>query len=179
SPLLDVDGVLYGTTYQGGKYNRGTVFAVTTRGRQHVVYSFVTNGYDDGQYPMGGLAYLEGRMYGTTENGGHGSGTIYSVTTNGTEKELHSFVGSDGSQPMAGLIAVKNILYGTTFVGGAKNVGSIFSVTPAGSETVLHSFSDGTGKNPMARLLVADHILYGTTHGGYYAHHGGVFSFIP
>lgn len=177
--LLDVDGVLYGTTYQGGKYNSGTVFAVTTRGRQHVVYTFEENGFHDGWFPMGGLAYLKGRLYGTTENGGDGSGTIFSVTTNGTEKVLHSFVGSDGSQPMAGLIVVRNILYGTTFVGGVKNVGTVFSVMPTGTETVLHSFSDGAGKNPMARLLVAGGILYGTTYGGYYAHHGNVFSFTP
>ncbi len=177
--LLEVAGVLYGTTYQGGKYNRGTVYAVTTRGGQHVVYSLGKSGFHDGSFPAGGLAYLKGRLYGTTPSGGDGSGTIFSVTTNGTEKVLHSFVGSDGSQPMAGLIVVKNILYGTTFVGGVKNVGTVFSITPAGTETVLHSFSDGTGKNPMARLLVADSILYGTTYGAYYAHHGNVFSFVP
>lgn len=179
SPLLDVGGVLYGTTYQGGKDNLGTVFAVTPSGRQHTLYSFGTNEFHDGWFPMGGLSYFKGKLYGTTESGGNGSGAIFTITTNGSEKVIHSFVGSDGSQPMAGLTLVRNIFYGTTFVGGVNNVGTVFSVTPAGGEAVLHSFVDGSGKNPEARLVVADGILYGTTFGGYYAHHGGVFSFMP
>jgi uncharacterized repeat protein (TIGR03803 family) len=181
APLFNVDGVLYGTTYQGGQYKRGTVFAVTLSGREHVVYSFGKSGFFDGSYPTSGLVSLNGRLYGTTTDGGAAGegGTVFGVTTSGSEKIVHSFEGKDGSGPAAGLTLVKNILYGTTVVGGAVNAGTVFSVTPTGDEAVVRSFSAGTGKYPMARLVLADGILYGTTYGGVYAHHGNAFSLIP
>ena len=40
APLLVVNGMLYGTTAAGRTKNHGTVFAVSTSGDEHVVYSF-------------------------------------------------------------------------------------------------------------------------------------------
>ncbi len=65
---------------------------------------------------------VNGTLYGTTLRGGaygrRGDGTVFSITTSGTEKVLHSFgKGSDGVDPEAGLIDVKGTLYGTTSEG--------------------------------------------------------------
>ena len=126
--LLDVEGTLYGTTTGGGNYGRGTVFSISTAGKEKVLYSFATNGGSDGREPSSALIDAKGTLYGTTVRGGsHGdSGTVFSVTTDGTEKVVHSFNGSDGRQPVAGLKNVKGVLYGTTSMGGVNNVGTVF-----------------------------------------------------
>jgi uncharacterized repeat protein (TIGR03803 family) len=137
--LLDVNGTLYGTTARGGTNSRGTVFSITTSGKETVLHSF--GGSDDGALPYGGLLDVNGTLYGTTSNGGsgsclqygnvHGCGTVFKTTTSGKETVLHSFGGSgDGKYPYAGLINVNGTLYGTTTAGGAKNAGAVFSLSP-------------------------------------------------
>ncbi len=86
-----------------------------------VLYNFGSSS-GDGIDPNAALKYVRGAFYGTTFSGGeYGSGgTVFSITTSGTEKVLHSFgKGSDGARPNAGLIDVKGTLYGTTPEGGA------------------------------------------------------------
>jgi uncharacterized repeat protein (TIGR03803 family) len=138
--LLDVNGTLYGTTKRGGTNNLGTVFSITTSGVETVLHSF--GGSGDGIYPYGGLIDVSGTLYGTTSNGGTvscgiryggipGCGTVFSVTTSGSETVLHSFGESkDGDYPYAGLIDVKGMLYGTTTAGGTHNAGTVFSIAP-------------------------------------------------
>ena len=113
-------------------------------------------------------------LYGTTYEGGgsgcegHGCGTVFSVTTTGTEKVLHSFLWhSDGGYPRAALIDVKGTLYGTTSSGGTINYGTVFSISRAGAEKVLYSFKGGyDGVAPLASLINLNGTLYGTTLGG-------------
>ncbi|MGA8326822.1 MAG: choice-of-anchor tandem repeat GloVer-containing protein, partial [Candidatus Cybelea sp.] len=58
-------------------------------------------------------------------------GTVFSVTTSGTETVLHSFGGSgDGAHPDASLLNVNGTLYGTTGGGGAHGDGTVFSLLP-------------------------------------------------
>ncbi len=38
--LIDVNGILYGTTQGGGQYGGGTVFAITRTGQERVLHSF-------------------------------------------------------------------------------------------------------------------------------------------
>ena len=174
-------GTLYGTTFFGGAHGDGTVFSVTTSGKQTILHSF--GGSGDGSNPQAGLLNVDGTLYGTTYGGGaNGDGTVFSVTTSGTETVRHSFGGSgDGGGPIAGLLNVKGKLYGTTADGGANGHGTVFSVTTSGTETVLHSFggSAGDGDNPGASLIVCCSIkgtLYGTTTNGGTNFDGTVFS---
>jgi uncharacterized repeat protein (TIGR03803 family) len=97
--LLDVGGTLYGTTSEGGNENGGTVFSISTTGKKKTLYNFDRNiGSTDGVFPFAGLVNVKGTLYGTTSIGGTcTSGTVYSVSTTGTEKVLHSFCGSDGA----------------------------------------------------------------------------------
>jgi uncharacterized repeat protein (TIGR03803 family) len=183
--LIDVKSTLYGTTYNGGIDGNGTVFRVSTSGKEKVLYNFFF------YYPSGGnvaanLLDVKGTLYGTTELGGSGGqsggyGTLYSITTTGTEKLLHDFDNSDGYYPAAGLINVNGTLYGTTEGGGAYADslagGTAFSITTSGSLTTLHSFGSGLdGSLPWAPLLNVRGKLYGTTaYGGAYGK-GTVFS---
>jgi uncharacterized repeat protein (TIGR03803 family) len=73
---MDKTGNLYGTTPFGGgtrcmkKFSCGTVFEVTAKGREKVLYAF-TNGR--GSYPAAGLLLgAHGDLYGTTQTGGEG-----------------------------------------------------------------------------------------------------------
>ena len=180
--LCNVGGVLYGTTSQGGKFGRGTVFSIgTTTGGEQVLYSFGTNRFFDGTAPSSTLLDVDGSLYGTTTNGGsyNDGGTVFTIRKGGREKIIHSFNGTDGGWPTAGLIDVKGTLYGTTSRGGTKNVGTIFSMTTGGKEKVLQSFGNGSGKHPVASLLESGGTMYGTTY-GVTSHRGGnVFSFTP
>lgn len=86
--IRDSMGNLYGTTYQGGAYNYGTVFKVTKKGVEQVLYSFT--GGADGRYPFSNLIRdAAGNLYGTTGYGGiqncaygdgGGCGTVFMVT---------------------------------------------------------------------------------------------------
>ena len=84
--LLNVNGTLYGTTYgQIQAYNSclGTVFSITPSGTETVLHSF--KGGQDGANPHSDLIYVNGTLYGTTENGGGcattsgGCGTVFSI----------------------------------------------------------------------------------------------------
>jgi len=176
APLLDVDGTLYGTTTSAGIHNHGTVFSITTAGKEHTVYSFGTSG-NDGSNPMSGLIDVQGRLYGTTMNGGSGDyGTVFAVTTDGVEAVSISLNATYGSQPVADLKNVKGVLYGTAMNGGTHNLGTVFRITKGGKATVLHSFSDNNHTLPRAGLAAIGGTLYGTTFG---IQNGSVFSITP
>jgi uncharacterized repeat protein (TIGR03803 family) len=187
--LIAVNGTLYGTTQNGGRYNGGTVFSITGSGTESVLHSFGgTAGISDGKTPLSSPLDLKGTLYGTTEFGGANyDGTVFSLTTSGTEKVLHSFSGSyrhgpDGGNPLAGLIAVNGTFYGTTSTGGGTDgaVGTAFSITTRGAETVLHDFSDSLDGAepyaPLAALAVAGTTkLFATTiAGGAHYNYGAI-----
>ncbi len=151
--LIDVGGVLYGTTSWGsGYYDEGTVFSVTTNGTGKVLHNFDASCGKrvDGARPAAALIDVNGTFYGTTSAGGKpyssiycdGSGTVYSVTPSGKVKVLHSFgtTSGDGTSPLGELTRLNGILYGTTYYGGACGDGTVFSITLSGIEKVLHSF---------------------------------------
>ncbi len=168
SGVTAMKGKLYGATLFGGGSGCGgrgcgAIYAVTTKGSEHVIYRF--GGTTDGGNPNGLTAY-KGTLYGTAESGGTRlSGLFFSVTKAGTEKVLYNFTDiPDGNLPGANLILVDGTFYGTTVGGGTAGNGTVFSVTPAGSENVLYSFQGGTdGLDPQGPVLAHKHFLYGTT----------------
>jgi uncharacterized repeat protein (TIGR03803 family) len=144
--LIDVNGMLYGSTATGGGTGCGgggcgTVYRVNpTTGSESVLHSF--QGGSDGENPAGVLLFLNGTLYGTTATGGGsgcgggGCGTIYSINaTTGAESLLYSFQGgSDGANPDAGVTNIEGKLYGTTAYGGtctweSSGCGTVFSLS--------------------------------------------------
>ena len=97
----------------------------TAQSSYQVLYSFANT--PDGRTPEGGLIDVNGVLYGTTAYGGNfrsKAGTVFSITTGGTERVLHSFGRirkgkRDGKVPVASLIDVGGVFYGTTVNGGA------------------------------------------------------------
>jgi uncharacterized repeat protein (TIGR03803 family) len=172
--LQAADGDFYGTTYDGGTSNSGTVFQITTHGVPTTLYSFT--GFNDGAYPQAGLVLAsDGNFYGTTAEGGTNyAGTVFQIGTGSGLTSLYSFTGfSDGANPESGLVQGSDgSLYGTTYYGGTNNDGSVFKITTNGALTSLYSFTGGNdGSNPQSGLVQGtDGSFYGTT---YYGGEGG------
>jgi uncharacterized repeat protein (TIGR03803 family) len=182
---IAIDGKLYGTAAQGGAHSGGCVYSVTTGGAEQVIYSFESHA-DDGQRPAAPLINVKGLLIGTTLYGGDDQlGTVFSVTTRGSENVIYSFSGSDGEFPFAPVIDVDGKLYGTTDSGGSSTkctggCGTVFSLDLSGHEQVLHSFQSGTdGAGPQAALLYYKGKLYGTTYSGGKYNEGTVYTLDP
>jgi uncharacterized repeat protein (TIGR03803 family) len=86
----------------------------------------------DGANPYAGLIDVKGTLYGTTETGGYGNGTVFSIDRKtGNETVLYAFRGiTDGGDPYGKVIDVEGTLYGTTYGGGANYSGVIFALRP-------------------------------------------------
>jgi len=185
--VIGPDGKLYGTTYNGGASNIGTVFRVGTDGTGYaVVHSFT--GFADPKTdltPIGGLVNGgDGNLYGTTAgNNGASKGSVYRITTAGVVTTIHRFDGTDGNSPSGDLFrASDGKLYGTTSLGGANNAGTIYRIATDGSFTSLHSFDTtvGEGSQPDAGVMEAsDGNFYGTTTSGGANFLGTVFVLTP
>src|SRR5579872_6473294 len=63
--LINVNGILYGTTAYGGPLKYGNIFSVTTAGVEQTIYTF-TGGTDGGR-PLAAMIDVNGTLYGTTE----------------------------------------------------------------------------------------------------------------
>jgi uncharacterized repeat protein (TIGR03803 family) len=188
---IDAKGDLFGTTFQGGLTDGGTVFEIvnTSSGYATTPTTLVSFNAAIGQNPLGGLiADAKGDLFGTTEYGGASySGTVFEIvnTSSGyatTPTTLVSFNGTDGAYPSAGLIADANgDLFGTTEYGGASNDGTVFEIANtssgyASTPTTLVSFNGTDGANPFAGLIAdGKGNLFGTDNAGGPSDDGTVF----
>ena len=211
--LLDKSGALYGTTNSGGAATTctdstgvvgcGTVFKLTPTASgysEKILYSF--QGGSDGKFPKDTLiSDARGALYGTTQFGGGTSGcfpissgdtscgTVFKLTTSGSEKILYRFQGgaNDGANPRTALLAGKaggdkrpRPLFGVTQFGGSTTAcnkigcGTAFELTPSKSgyvERIIHNFSTTPGDGHLLsdqNGLIADASgnLFGTTSSG-------------
>ena len=187
--ILDSEGNLYGTTYNGGAgdctYGCGVVFELvrTEQWSENVLHSFEGNP-DDGANPASALVFDgSGNLFGTTVNGGHtflGSGapgTIFELTaaSDGTWNEviIHNFCSnydcSDGNLPEAGVTVRGSRIYGTTISGGgAGPYGSVYELaqTASGWQLTASAFDLTNGAQPMAPVLLHGELQYGVTQQG-------------
>ncbi len=176
------NGDFFGTTYDGGASNDGTVFKISASGTLATLHSFDGK---DGSLLIGGLLLADnGDFYGTTFEGGTstacrgGCGTVFQITPSGSLRTLVNFDYANGSNPQGDLIqATDGYFYGTTSGGGANGFGAVFKMSPNGAITVLHSFDFYTdGSSPIAGLLQASNgKFYGTTYDGGINGDGTVF----
>ena len=171
------NGLLYGTTNQGGIENNGTVFSMTLNGGLHTLHFFQQDSSTDGSSPSAPLVVgPDGRtLYGTTTFGGdNGGGTVFSVNGN-TLTVLHSFDATSNSnagasnEPLAALIFGTNgQLYGT---GAGANGGTLYSLAGNGSGFAVHYTFNGSGafggnSTVTALVLGSDGSIYGTEQEG-------------
>jgi uncharacterized repeat protein (TIGR03803 family) len=189
SVIQGIDGVLYGTTANGGISNAGIVFSLTTNGNNYAILRAFTNS-PDGSGPEANLIQgKDGMLYGTTVFGGTAyiyGGTLFRINTNGNGYQvLHNFptVGGDGINPDGLIQGSDGLLYGVVGNSGAFGNGMVFKTdTNGGGYTVIFGFTNSPpdGRDPVSPLVEAgDGAFYGTAdHGGAYDQ-GTVFRLAP
>ena len=177
------DGVLYGTTRDGGTGAYGTVFKINRDGSGFAELHGFSGALEGGQNPAAALLVgSDGALYGTTLFGGHSAaGTVFKINTNGTGfTVLYGFgPGGGGGAPQSRLIEGSDgALYGVASGGGLNGGGTVFSLHKDGSGIAeLHSFPDTIGNNsfPLAILEGSDGALNGITGYGGIGYYGTVF----
>jgi uncharacterized repeat protein (TIGR03803 family) len=169
--LVEVDKVLYGTTYLGGNNNAGTVFTLNMETGDFAVLKHFHDTITGG-HPVAGLILgPDGALYGMAYFGGSFAyGTIFRLETRGTFTILKHLDQSTGAYPQARLLSgTDGALYGVTYLGGSYDAGTLFTIAPDGTGfTVLKNLSSSAdGASPVAGLIEGDGgKLYGTTFGG-------------
>ena len=194
SLTMDAAGNFYGITSAGGGgghcsyYGCGTAFKLTHKNSSWVLstlYKF--SGGTEAASPTWLTIGPDGALYGTSQDGGNGSGigTIFrlnppatpchAVSCPWTERVLYRFSGWDGALPVFIMFDGAGNMYGVTSSAGPNNHGTVFEMTRSGSTwtlTTLFGFSgQSDGGGPTAGLIL-DHNgnLYGTTaYGGYWS----------
>lgn len=163
------DGLLYGTTTDGGTAFGGTIFKSTTSGTITVVKAL--NGSKEGNAPQESLTLGKDSAYfGLANTGGaFNYGTVFKICGN-TTTVIKSFNRNvDGGNPCGSLVRAKDgSLFGMTNVGGTNGAGTIFKVSSAGAFSVIKHLNYATdGGNPKGNLIQgADGALYGMTVNG-------------
>lgn len=204
---IDRAGNLYGTNYQGGRGGGGTVYELARRGSGWIFTTLhAFQGGNDGKAPQARVVFgPNGKLYGTTMNGGTGRcGTVFSLTPppttcgstgcSWTETVIHTFSQnnySDGCWPGFGDLVFDSAgnLYGTTNEGGGtycfeNGCGTVFEISPSNggwSESVLYAFSDYLDHSPWGGVTFDDAgNLYGTTTAGYLPErYGAIYQLTP
>jgi uncharacterized repeat protein (TIGR03803 family) len=179
--IFDAAGNIFGTTYEGGAYDKGTVFEMTRDGRwtERILYSFGATS-TDGTNPYAGLVLdSAGNLYGDTASGGvNDAGTVFELkhAEDGTwgEALLHQFGGvPHGGGPAVSLIFDgSGNLYGTDSGGGDFGYGSAFELSPTESGVwqinVLFNFTGYAynGEYPGSLVFDSSGNIYCPTSGG-------------
>lgn len=162
--VADAQGNLYGTTYDGGTGDKGTVYKLAPDGAFTVLHSFQSTSRLDGATPYSGLLLDgQGNLYGTAAHGGsircglYGCGLVFKIAPDGSYSTLHSFDYDDGAYAQSLIADGQGNFYGTTFM-------NVFKLAPDGGFSVLHSFTGAAGNTVNTGLsLDASGNLYGTT----------------
>jgi len=202
SLIAGPNGVLYGTTSEGGPANAGTVFSLKpaakgkTNWTETVLYAFqgsTSQSSTDGADPVASLTLGGGVLYGTTKNGGtSGCGTVFSVTppAGGTgawsEAVLLAFNVTNGCYPVASLVVKPSgALVGVTS-SSTNFAGVAFELTPpkdggtGWTDETLYQFNGGIdGGAVEGALLPSGKNYFGAASYGGYHGYGVVFKLSP
>lgn len=178
------DGMLFGTTPEGGTVNGGTAFRVSPGGVFTSLVSFgghVTQFYN----PTGGITLgSDGNLYGNCHLEIDGHGALFRLSPEGKLDVVTHFGPPHGSQPGSTLLSAPDgCLYGTTLLGGTHNRGTLFKVNRDGTVTTLLSFPDFGGPTTAGPwglpALDADGNLCGSVESGGNGEGGLVYQVTP
>ena len=159
--LLDANGNLFGTTFDGGFEGEGTVFKVDNTGNESILFAF--DAHTTGTNPASPLIQdASGNLIGIAD-GGPGAGVIFRLSTDGTEATLFNFTGGLDNLapkvPTGGVFMDKvGNIFGTTLFGGSGKCqfgcGTIFRLDTAGILHVLHKLNGNTeGSQPFGPFV--------------------------
>jgi uncharacterized repeat protein (TIGR03803 family) len=138
-----------------------------------VLYNFA--GKPDAFGPLCALRDTQGTLFGISGGGGTNDfGTIFKLTSDGTETVLYSFTKAPprGNFVMDG----SGNFYGAT-LSSKNDGGTIFKVSPDGTKTVLHTFPEEgfNDASPSGVAMDSKGNLFGATQGGGQFEFGTVF----
>lgn len=182
SLLKASNGKLYGTTSQGGTYNKGVIFSMDTTGVFSNLYSFGGNTFNS-IYPLGNLIEAtNGLLYGMAFTGGlYDDGVIFSFNpASNTYIDVFDFDYANGRNATGSLIeAADGKLYGMTENGGTNNIGVLFRYDISTNVyKKLIDFDYTNGATPQGSLFQASNgKLYGMTSGGGLDSAGVIFNY--
>ncbi|MBI3867038.1 MAG: hypothetical protein HY299_00780 [Verrucomicrobia bacterium] len=134
--LVQVGDWILGVASRGGSRNGGIVYRLQLSGDNYQVLHRFAGAPAEGSTPYGQLTLgLDGKLYGTTLNGGSGGvGTIYRIGAagEGFETVWHFQRGDKGPQlPQSGLaLGSEGEFYGTSTGGGDTGFGTVFRFHP-------------------------------------------------
>jgi uncharacterized repeat protein (TIGR03803 family) len=171
--VLATDGNFYGTTGYEGVSGGGALFRMDMAGNVTTLWNMAISGPGPSRLLGGLIQASDGRLYGTSQNGGAaGIGTVYSYDLDGTKTVVHDFVSQGdtlGWIPDSGVMQGRDgAFYGTTPSDLQIAAGVAFRVTATGDYSEMHHFSnaDGEGWAPMGRLLEPGDVFLGITYIG-------------
>lgn len=126
-----------------------------------IIHSF--GAPNDGAYPVGSLLHdFQGNIYGASQGGGLGWGTVFEIAAGGQERVLYNFQdGADGMLPFLSFVESGSIV-GTTYQGGVNKFGTVFKLDSQGKLTNLFSccIQTGIGAFPGGAIQDIDGNLY-------------------
>lgn len=174
--LVELGGLLYGTTESGGTTNKGTIFRIEKSGTNYLKLRDLGGVVGGSANPVGTLRADSTRrwLYGTTYAGGYSNlGTVFRLHTNNVSFNILKRFDNlnDPTEPRAGLVeAADGTFIGASRFGGGLNQGAVFRVNPNTLDhQVLHHFGTALGDGMRSRsslLRAPDGIFYGTTFSG-------------
>jgi uncharacterized repeat protein (TIGR03803 family) len=179
--VQDISGNLFGTAYQGGPSDQGTVFEAH-RGNPTITMLASFDG-THGANPKGGVIVdASDNLFGTTSQGGDADdGIVFEVMHgSGTVTMLATFTGDNGAHPGAGVIMDANgNLFGTTDGGGDFSAGTVWELKyGSGTITTLASFNSSGPVFPSGLVMDSAGNLFGTSNLGGSAGKGSVFEVV-
>jgi uncharacterized repeat protein (TIGR03803 family) len=179
--FCEVNGKLYGVM-NGGIYDNGILVELNPA-NGGFIKKIDFNQPVNGTSPNGLVKATNGKLYGTTLNGGPDElGTLfeYDVAANTLVTKV-TFNGSgNGFFPYGDLMLASNgKLYGMTQWGGSNNLGTLYEYDPATNIFVSKiAFSGTNGSSPKGALIQANGNLYGITNMGGANDKGTLFEYI-
>jgi uncharacterized repeat protein (TIGR03803 family) len=179
--MTPFNGLLYGTTLDGGSNNTGIIFSIGQDGTGYQELFSLAKPTGDQSHSC--FVVANNILYGMTADGGDsGEGVVFSFDPFMSNfQTLFSFAcaSSTGKEPHGRLTLDPNgtTLYGMTRKGGDHDFGVVFSIDTNGTNyTELHDFAGGSSDGASSDhgyVVQSGHHLYGmTTNGGH--HNDGV-----
>ena len=179
--ILGIDGNLYGLSRSGGSSIYGG-YLYRFNPVTHLFDTLYNFTAITGYHPCSRLLQLNNKLYGTTYDGGTGTGVIFSFDLSTfSYSVLHNFdTTTCGAHEYSNLIfGTDGKLYGTSKLGNVNNWGFIFSYDISTNiYNELYDFNSTQGSDPRGGLIQAsDGKLYGLTASGGIYGWGVIYSF--
>lgn len=178
-----LNGLLYGTTYNGGTNDDGVIFQYDINTEIYQAKIKLDNNTGS-SLESSLIKHSNGLIYGVTYSGGtNGKGVVfeYNIESNTYLVKTNLNTIKEGAYPSnSSLVQYNNgMLYGTASLGGSNESGVLFELNPSNGEySKKIDFGGGTGLgvHPTGDLVIASNgLIYGLTN----KWNGTIFEYDP